>query len=414
MAAPLVLYPPDGINDLFPQMVLLEPLRQPPAQPPFIMNANLREALWDLADVAPDLPAEEALRVEIERLSTATLIIDQAFCDIRRRLSDVSKEQNKSVGLYDTCQTLETQWRGHHTTYRNLIWRSREFAGDAQAVVDDFRELVLPALRDQNRTVAEKQEIIRGQFEVLQRISQPSQNLCQEFLDFGRALDTYIAEFSRAVEGLTIGEQSEKVDGLRERLHNARDAMEAVSRELRELGWKFAAEVAVTGIALLLAFVVPTCWATLVCGTVSEVTRPKQQLTCLHPQGFAIKFKDVARSGPRLFGAWRRFNLVATEYEAIKAEYELERACLNQMVKLESAFHDSRPLVQEVTTKLGLFASVWAAITADIRKLKISLECAEDAASPLFILRVQRLERMYGDFSQALRHYQVTVRLQRR
>ncbi|KAG6375764.1 hypothetical protein JVT61DRAFT_2614 [Boletus reticuloceps] len=394
MAAPLVLYPPDGTNDLFPQMVLLETLRQPPVQPPFILNANLRGALWDLTDVAPELPAEEVLRLEIERLCTATLIIDQAFYDVGRKLSDVSKEQNKSVDLYNTCQTLETQWRGHHTTYKDLLWRSRKFAGEAQAVVDDFRELVLPALRDQTRTLSEKKEIIREQLEVLQRISQPSQNLCQEFLDFGRALDTYIAEFSSAVEGLTIGEQSEKVDGLRERLHSARDAMEAVSRELRELGWKFAADVAVTGIALLLAFVVPTWWATLVCGT-----------------GFAIKFKDVARSRPRFFGAWRRFDLAATEHEAIKAEYERERACLNQMVKLESAFHNSRPLVQEVTTKLGLFASVWAAITADIRKLKISLECAEDAASPLFILRVQRLERMYGDFSQALRHYQVTVRL---
>ncbi|KAF8129324.1 hypothetical protein EV363DRAFT_1584725 [Boletus edulis] len=364
--AALVLYPPNGAIDLF--------LGQPPAQPPFVLNANLHpEALWDLPDVAPHLPAEEALRAEIERLCTATLIIDRAFYDIGRRLSGVSKEQNKNVDLYDTCQTLETQWRGHHTTYKTLLWRSREFAGEAQAVVDEFRELVLPSLRDQNRTLPEKREIIRGQLEVLQRIPQPSQNLCQEFLDFGRALDTYIAEFSSAVERLTIGEQSEK---------------------LGDLGWKFAADVAVAGIALLLAFVVPTWWATLVCGP-----------------GFAIKFMDATQSGPRFFDAWGRFKSAVTEYKDIEAEYKMERACLNQMVKLESAFHDSRPLVQEMTTKLGLFASVWAAITADIRKLKYSLECAEDAASPLFILRVQRLERMYGDFSQALRHYQVTVRL---
>jgi hypothetical protein len=94
--------------------------------------------------------------------------------------------------------------------------------------------------------------------------------------------------------------------------------------------------------------------------------------------------------------------VAVTEYEAIKAEYDLERACLSQMVKLETTLHDSRPLVQEVTTKLGVFASVWAAvrpqsfycgklgntltcimfqITADIRKLKNSLHRAEDPAS---------------------------------
>lgn len=54
--------------------------------------------------------------------------------------------------------------------------------------------------------------------------------------------------------------------------------------------------------------------------------------------------------------------MTVAEYEVVKAEHDLERACLNQMVNLESTLHDSRPLVQEVTTKLGIFASVWAAV----------------------------------------------------
>lgn len=129
----------------------------------------------------------------------------------------------------------------------------------------------------------------------------------------------------------------------------------------------------------------------------------------------------------------------------------MERATLGQMEKLESALHDSRPLVQEVTMRLGLFANVWAAvrshnvctgklrgaltcttfqITADIRKLKSRLPYADDHTSPvrtsdpltnslptdaipllmqLFIDRVQKLEEMYGYLSQALYHYQVTV-----
>jgi hypothetical protein len=120
---------------------------------------------------------------------------------------------------------------------------------------------------------------------------------------------------------------------------------------------------------------------------------------------------NVKHSALQFLEARRRCDLAVTEYEAIKAEYDLERACLSQMVKLETTLHDSRPLVQEVTTKLGVFASVWAAITADIRKLKNSLHRAEDPASQLFILRVQRLEKMYGYLSQALRHYQVTVQL---
>lgn len=98
--------------------------------------------------------------------------------------------------------------------------------------------------------------------------------------------------------------------------------------------------------------------------------------------------------------------VAVTEYEVVNAEYELERASLSQMMKLEAALHDSRPLFQEVTMKLGIFASVWAAvrpssyctkidttltgimfqITADIRKLKGSLQHTEDLTSQVSTL----------------------------
>jgi len=395
MAALCILYRPERTNYLVTQ-ASVEPwtnTRQTAPQTAFTPNTNLR-ATQGLTDVSRDLPTEEALCLEIEKLCTAALTIDEAFYDIGSRLSDALKVQNKRVDLYDTCHTLEIQWNEHHLTYQSLLWRSREFAGEAQGAVDDFRELVLPSLRDRDRTRSEKQEIIREQIKVLQDTSQPSQNLCQEFLDFGRALDTYIAKLSLVVEGLRIGEQSQRVGGLEDSLRSARIAMEVVSQEVKELGWKFAADVAVAGIALLLAFVVPGLWVEL--AGVAAI---------------GIDYMDVKHSGLQFLEARRRRDLAVAEYEAIKAEYDLERACLSQMMKLESTLRDSRPLVQEVTTKLGVFASVWAAITADIRKLKNSLHRAEDPTSQLFILRVQRLERMYGYLSQALRHYQVTVRL---
>ena len=47
-----------------------------------------------------------------------------------------------------------------------------------------------------------------------------------EVLDFGRALDAYIANFSLVVEGLGIGEQSHRVGGLEDSLRSARSTME--------------------------------------------------------------------------------------------------------------------------------------------------------------------------------------------
>lgn len=40
---------------------------------------------------------------------------------------------------------------------------------------------------------------------------------------------------------------------------------------MKELGWKFAADVAVAGIALVLAFVIPSLWAKLADVAVSEL-----------------------------------------------------------------------------------------------------------------------------------------------
>ncbi|KAH0830123.1 hypothetical protein J3R83DRAFT_1469 [Lanmaoa asiatica] len=367
MAAPYILHQPERTNCLFTPGDPWQNARQTQAQATLTPNTSLRTTLQDLTDVARDLPTEEAL----------------PFYDIGRRLSEASKEQNKRVDLHDTCYTLETRWNEHHL-YQHLLWRSREFAGEAQGAVDgmtyysrypttlvylvliDFRELVLPSLRDQDRTRGEKQEIIREQIQVLQDTSQPSQKLCQEFLDFGRALDLYIVQFSQVVEGLKINEQTTRVSELQGRLRSAKDAM-----EVKELGWKFAADVAVAGIALLLALVVPTLWAKLAVAAVIQFLEARRRCDCTFLY---------------LYARHRITHLVVdqvavTEYEAIKAEYDLERACLGQMVKLESTLHDSRPLVQEVTMKLGIFASVWAAITADIRKLKNSLHRAGDPTS---------------------------------
>ncbi|KIJ14101.1 hypothetical protein PAXINDRAFT_169936 [Paxillus involutus ATCC 200175] len=112
-----------------------------------------------------------------------------------------------------------------------------------------------------------------------------------------------------------------------------------------------------------------------------------------------------------LFQALRKWEAAAREYNTIKNELNLEKACLNQMVKLESTLYDARPVVHDVTMRLGAMANVWAAIAADIRQIVYhSQSCGETRTSEkLFVQRVQRLEALYGCLSEALRYYQVTV-----
>ncbi|KAG9317997.1 hypothetical protein JVU11DRAFT_57 [Chiua virens] len=362
-------------------------------------STNLRAAFQDLTNVPRDLPTEEALRLEIEKLGAATLDIDQTFYEIGGRLSDVSKQQNKRVDLYDTCCALEAQWKEHHRTYQRLLWRSRELAGKAQATVDEFREIVLPLLRGED-TRDEKEVIIQEQLRALERESEPSQQISQDFLDFSDTLDKYIKEFSRTVEGLEIGLQSQKVADLKERLFSARSVMEVVSRDVKELGWKFASDIAVVGITLLLAYVIPSLHERF--AGISEVTAAAAAVT--------INYTNVKHSGLKFFEAWGRYHITVARYNDVKTEYDIENACLGQMEKLDATLQDAMPLVQEVTARLGIFATVWAAIRADIQQVQNWLGRAADPSSRVFIQRVQKLEQLYGYLSQALRLYQVKVK----
>ncbi|KIJ14105.1 hypothetical protein PAXINDRAFT_100324, partial [Paxillus involutus ATCC 200175] len=94
------------------------------------------EPLQAPIDIARNLPAENVLRNDIEQLCNATLTVDRAFYDIGQKLSQATKEQKKRAELYKICYDLETRWKQHHKTYKQLLWRSREVAGEARFVVD--------------------------------------------------------------------------------------------------------------------------------------------------------------------------------------------------------------------------------------------------------------------------------------
>ncbi|KAF9229003.1 hypothetical protein BS17DRAFT_217160 [Gyrodon lividus] len=233
-------------------------------------QGNLQTTLQALTDTARGLPAEKALCDEIEELCRATLAIDQAFYDIRQRLSEATKEQQKRAELYETCCDLETRWKQHHETYQRLIRRSRQVSGEAQCAVDDFCLLFLPFLRDPSTALPQRQQLIREQIKVLEDRANTSQDLTQEFIALTRTLDTYIADFSRVVEGLDCAKQTETTCILKDRLYLAEVAMDAANKEVKKLGWKFTGRVVVTGIAVLLAIVVPTWWAGFACAAVSR------------------------------------------------------------------------------------------------------------------------------------------------
>ncbi|KIJ67120.1 hypothetical protein HYDPIDRAFT_26521 [Hydnomerulius pinastri MD-312] len=385
--------------------------RQIPAVATYPTNDNLRVTLQDLTATAHDFTAQNALSEEIGRLSIAALTIDQAFHDVGRKLAEATREQHRCVDLYQTCSDLEAQWSQHHRTYQQLLWRSRQAAGEARGAVDEFCEIILPSLRDPAVALGGKQEILREQMEELRDRSKTSEGLSQEFVDFGRTLDTYISDFSQIVEGIGLLDQNEKVRILVNRLRPAKHTMDTICEEVKQLAWKFTGDVVMTGVAILLAVVAPMWWARLAEAVVAGMDGYCAKDSCVQLWD-GLRRREGKYPILRYCSTFLRMvSQVATrEYNIIKSEYDAEQGRLNQMVKLESTLHDSRPVVHDVTTKLGAFATVWAAITADLRSIEVALSFS-NPSSQLFIRRIERLERLYGYLSQALRHYQVTVRL---
>ncbi|KIJ04389.1 hypothetical protein PAXINDRAFT_22325, partial [Paxillus involutus ATCC 200175] len=335
------------------------------------------------------------------------------FYDIGQKLSQATKEQKKRAELYKICYDLETRWKQHHKTYKQLLWRSREVAGEARFVVDDFREVFLPCLRDPATTLPQRQQLAQEHIEKLEDKARTSENLSQKFLDFVEVLDGYMADFSRAVERLGYREQTEKCRIVENKLDSAKAALECVSKEVKALGWRFARDVFVTGVLGLLTVLAPV-WGALL-GAAATGISLYSNIQDLQP---VSRVKRV---------------LASRKCNAIKNELDLERACLSQMVNLQSALEDAAPIVHDVTSKLGAFARVWAAIAADIRQIiHHSQSCSETETSHvrkntflysrvsltdvvfekmLFTQRVEMLEALYQCLSDALRYYQVTVRM---
>ncbi|KIJ14108.1 hypothetical protein PAXINDRAFT_100326 [Paxillus involutus ATCC 200175] len=196
-----------------------------------------------------------------------------------------------------------------------------------QPVVDQPLRETLQGLTDTARDLAEN-ALCRE----IEMLCHATLTIDQAFYDIGQklseatkqTLDTYIADFSRAVEGLGCREQPRKIHTHEHRLRSAKAAMDTVSEEVKELGWKFAGDVVVAGIAVLLAIVAPMWWANL--------------------GGTVVTGNDTfntKNSGYQYLDALRRRELEVRGYNTIKNEYDLEQACLSQMVKLESTLDEA-------------------------------------------------------------------------
>lgn len=91
----------------------------------------------DLTSKDSDLPTV------IKMLSNSILYADDIFFLIEKKLGVVSISDQSSESLRKDAERLLSTWKGHHSAFVKLMWRSRDVAGMAESAAKDFSKSIL-------------------------------------------------------------------------------------------------------------------------------------------------------------------------------------------------------------------------------------------------------------------------------
>ncbi|KAK0189707.1 hypothetical protein F5146DRAFT_1139112 [Armillaria mellea] len=347
-------------------------------------GVHLISAIDKMAEKAKE--NESALMQEMEQLSGYALDIENGFRKVTKVLADI-KTSGASADMRETCATLHKKWSEHHTEYVELLWRSREVAGKARSAVEDFSKTLLPYIQDPTETIESKKEELQNQKKKLDQDRIQAANISQSFNDLSDKVKTFTDDFEVVVKKFNIPAQKEKIKELDVQLQLLKDTLEGLNKKITILVAALAISAAAVGITGLLGFLCPYFWI-----------------------GTAVAAVGAGVSGVMLIKAQQERDdterlIKETEAKRVEAQADLE-----VMQALQAALTKIRPSAQEICTKLGAFASVWATIRADIQEIEEKIDYAENTTKEkLFLSRVKAIQTMYELLAKGLYKYERIV-----
>jgi len=330
--------------------------------------------------------ANKALIDEINDLSGYALSIDTSFYNIEVIFNSI-KTSGTSVSLQNDVSALNTTWKTYRQNYIDLLWKSREVAGKAQAAADDFAKDFIGFLSDDEVSLTEKKKEIVNYIAKLDRDEKASQDMSQGFSNLQKNIGTFQSDWKKVVEKHDMKTLAKDIAQLDSDINILEGTLADLEKKIKDLAIATGVLAASAGITFALGFICPAFWI----GTLFSVI-------------------GVAVTATLLSKAMTERDQCQRDINSKKAQRAEKAADLEAVKQLQAGLTKSEGDFVSIIEKLGAFAGVWATIRADIQAIEEKLDYTHSTESKtLFKTRLNTAAKLYETLGKALRQYQVVV-----
>ncbi|KAK7683299.1 hypothetical protein QCA50_013561 [Cerrena zonata] len=342
------------------------------------------------------------LLAQVKKLSEDTLSIDASFDDISRRLANL-REANIPDKFVTDIQRLSTAWEGLHSTYSDLLWQSRDVAGDARVSADDFSQIFISeVLMNSQVSLIEKQAAIQEYRETTEKDKKKAMDMVDGFKRLGNRVDVFCKDWEDII-------QHNHLHRFFWRHRHCEEQIAELTTTVRSMKVKIVAMslavgvVAVAAGVLALFFVIDgnaEALGTAGVGTIILTRSPLSVINSILPQLLAIP-ADLMFKGLRTQIADRKSKV--EKIEKLKVERDSDEGGLRD--------------IKNIVSKLNGIASVWSCITADLKEIEGQIRNAtlntqhQEYWRAAFNKRLATIQENYANLGEIFREYQIAVNL---
>ncbi|KAK7683323.1 hypothetical protein QCA50_013585 [Cerrena zonata] len=323
---------------------------------------------------------KQTLIDQVRQLSSDTHSIDVSFSNISIRLQQLAQSKLPPDAHIAITQ-LSDQWKRHYERYNQLIWKSRDMAGDARVIAQDFANVLIDTILLQpSVSLQEKKEAIGDYVKFLAKDKESTRDLVNGFNLLAVDVTTFCEEWEDVIVRHRLLRFS-----FRSKEHE--EKISTLNRSLKK------AKIKVVSMSIILGFLVAAAGA----GAVAV-------LCAMHgTPGISVG---------TLAGIPVRFVL-----KHLKTALSEKKDLAQQLRDMTSDREDSEKDladIRNIASKLGGIASIWGCIQADLKFIEGLVERAlntpnYESMRLALESRLSLVRSSYMDMAEIFREYQVAI-----
>ncbi|THH28929.1 hypothetical protein EUX98_g5259 [Antrodiella citrinella] len=187
--------------------------------------------------ISQDEDRQKLIR-DVQCLTFDAVLIHNSFSEIDEELSLIAAE---TLSFFDPhlffrqhVLQFQTDLRGYHQQYRDLLWKSREVAGEASAMLEDFVQNSVPLIRDEKVDIEEKVLLFKIAIDTIPAHEAAAQHATDAFerlyTDLQSALNVWTKLHAQSIQNLS-NRENRMGELLRDLVHRVQSKSLGPARE---------------------------------------------------------------------------------------------------------------------------------------------------------------------------------------